>query len=361
MNRSARVLILSMTVMQFGLANGSYGQTGSPIKISGDLRFRDDAVDVENKDVRNRERIRARLGLSMAVNEDFSAGLKIVSGSGDPVSTNQALGDAFTGKGIRLDRAVIEWRPSRIEGLEIAAGKMGNPFLSPGGTELIWDNDLSPEGIAITAARKVGMVTLDVSTAHFIVNERSAANDGALIGGQAVAGLDTPAAGVRIGAGYFDYQNTRNQPTYYDAADSFGNTVTPGGLYRYDYNQFEVLGSVTPVVLPGNVTVFADFVKNVAEDVEEDTGWLAGVSAGTLKEPGSFGFRYSYRDLERDAVLGAFTDSDFINGGTDGKGHEVNIDFQAAARTVLNATYFHNTLSSGEKFHRVQLDVVVKF
>jgi len=59
------------------------------------------------------------------------------------------------------------------------------------------------------------------------------------------------------------------------------------------------------------------------------------------KKPGSWNFRYNYREIEADAVLGTFSDSDFIGGGTDGKGHELNFGYQIGKGSKLAASYFY--------------------
>jgi len=72
--------------------------------------------------------------------------------------------------------------------------------------------------------------------------------------------------------------------------------------------------------------------------------------------------RYTYRYIERDAVIGVFTDYDFIGGSTDGKGHEANFGYQVTAKTKLEASYFFNQIGidTGTDYHMVQLDVNFK-
>jgi hypothetical protein len=363
MKRAVHVLLLAVLI-QGVTVNRARGQSSdSPISISGDLRYRHEMIDAENRDQRNRERIRARLSISATVNSDMTVGMRIASGTDDPISTNQNLDDGFSSKDIRLDRAFFTWAPSSLSGLAVTGGKVANPFFSPGKTELIWDSDLSPEGVAISVTRSMGAVAVDLSASGFWVDERSSGNDGILLGSQAVAHVDASAADVAVGAGYFDYQNTRNMPTFHDAADSFGNSVNAAGNYRHDYNELELLCSVAPKGVPGNISVFADYVTNIAHDVKDNTAWLVGFSAGKMQETGSCRMRYSYRSIERDAVIAAFTDSDFLGGGTDGNGHEINVDWQAAEKAVFGATYYNNMagLDNGTEYHRVMFDLIVKF
>ena len=52
---------------------------------------------------------------------------------------------------------------------------------------------------------------------------------------------------------------------------------------------------------------------------------MAGATLGKAKDKGSWQFDYNYRDLEADAVVGAFSDSDFAGGGTGAEGHKLQI------------------------------------
>ena len=50
-----------------------------------------------------------------------------------------------------IDLAYFDWHPERVEGLNVIGGKMENPFYAPGKTELLWDGDLRPEGVALNS------------------------------------------------------------------------------------------------------------------------------------------------------------------------------------------------------------------
>ena len=43
-------------------------------------------------------------------------------------------------------------------------------------------------------------------------------------------------------------------------------------------------------------------------------------------------------------MVGVLTDSDFIGGGTDGKGHEINIGWQALKYWKIGFSFFHNDI-----------------
>ena len=89
-----------------------------------------------------------------------------------------------------------------------------------------------------------------------------------------------------------------------------------------------------------------------------------GLRLGKTKAPGSLEFDYNYRELEANAVLGAWTDSDFIGGGTDGKGHKFALGVQLTKVLKGTVTYFMNEkglTGDSKDYDRLQVDVAAKF
>ncbi len=124
-----------------------------PISLSGDIRLRgepflggptDESLD------RVRERIRARFNAVADLGSQFRAGITLASGDiNDPTSTNQTLTGFYTRKTIALDQAFVEYKPKQAKFLDLIGGKFRYPWFN---TELAWDKDLNPEGVAETFA-----------------------------------------------------------------------------------------------------------------------------------------------------------------------------------------------------------------
>lgn len=96
------------------------------------------------EDRENMLRLRARFGLKAALSEQWSAGIRIGTGSDtSPVSTTQTLGAGFGKKDIWLDQGYITYAPS--ERLSFTGGRIANPFMS---TDLLYSNDLNFDGVA---------------------------------------------------------------------------------------------------------------------------------------------------------------------------------------------------------------------
>ncbi len=336
------------------------------IKIKGDFRYRHEMIDKEGSDARHRQRIRARLGISGDVNSQMNVGIQLATGSEDPVSTNQTLTNSFSTKSIMLDKAYLKYRPTQVPGLAIEGGKFSNPFYKPGHSELIWDSDLNPEGGNISFDRKFDSnISLTLIGAGLWIVERSAGDDSWLGAGQAVLGYQTDdeLTSVSFGGGYFNYFNTKGYPTFFDTTDSFGNSVDANGHYLNDYELLEASVELSHKFENIPVVVMGDYVNNTAAD-SVNTGWLVGIHIGKAKKPGSWSARYIYRKVEKDAVIGMFTDSDFRGGGTDAKGHEIGGEYMLADNAAFGVTYFINKIgldAAETDFNRLQIDLQLKF
>jgi hypothetical protein len=96
------------------------------------------------EDRENLFRLRARLGMKAQVAEDWTAGIRIGTGSdNNPVSTTQTLGGGFGKKDIWLDQGYLAWKAT--DELTLTGGRIANPFFS---TDLLYSNDLNFDGVA---------------------------------------------------------------------------------------------------------------------------------------------------------------------------------------------------------------------
>ncbi|MHC4146544.1 MAG: putative porin [Planctomycetota bacterium] len=353
------------------------------IKMSGDFRYRHDHTDKEDmsggwENGVDRHRVRARLMIEAIVNGDWDVAVRIASGSGSsgdsdtasPISTNQDLEDAFSSKHLWLDLAFFKWHPAAQEGLNVFGGKMKNPFYRVGKSQLIWDGDLNPEGIAAQYARALSDVDkISLRAGGFWVDESGGGADTSLWGAQAhlkhtIGKPDYVIAGV----GYYDYGNLEGRGalsrTYSATENFYGNTNTgAGGVYSRDYDILEVFGEYGFEYAGRPLAVFANLVQNTAVGTK-DTGWLIGGKLNKAKAPGSWQLSYDYRDLEADAVVGGFTESDFLSSRTESRGHKFAFQYQLAKNLRAGLVYYHLQDISGTRdldYRRLQTSLIFKF
>ncbi|XHF33684.1 putative porin [Pseudomonas chlororaphis] len=96
------------------------------------------------EDRENLFRLRARLGMKAVISPEWTAGIRIGTGSdNNPVSTTQNLGGGFSKKDIWLDQGYLTWKPS--DELTLTGGRFANPFMS---TDMLYSNDLNFDGVA---------------------------------------------------------------------------------------------------------------------------------------------------------------------------------------------------------------------
>ena len=122
-----------------------------PFSFSGDMRLREEPFfggPADESQVRNRMRFRLRFNANAKLSDEFSGGFTLATGDiNNPVSVMQTTNQLGTRKPFELDRAFLEYRPRYFKPLMLTGGKISQPWV---GTELVWDKDLNPEGLAQT-------------------------------------------------------------------------------------------------------------------------------------------------------------------------------------------------------------------
>lgn len=89
-------------------------------------------------------RLRARLGMKAVISPEWTAGIRIGTGSdNNPVSTTQTLGGGFGKKDIWLDQGYLTWKAT--QDLTLTGGRIANPFYA---TDMLYSNDLNFDGVA---------------------------------------------------------------------------------------------------------------------------------------------------------------------------------------------------------------------
>lgn len=323
---------------------------------------------------RNRVRYRARLGVDAKVSDGVRVGIRLASGDGDgAVSTNNTLGDYFNKDTFWIDRAFIELKP--VANVTLTGGRMPNPFYS---TDLVWDPDINPEGVAIHASHDFGAGAAGLSVfatgGAFPLQERERDNeDRWLFAGQAGFGL-SPAKdlSIRAAAAYYSYKNVQSRKNAPDgsrlndftapAAIVKGNSVfnirtdgltTLAGLAS-EFRVASLIGSIAYDSGPLRFSLTGEAVKNLAfdqaainalrgtNDPAGDFGWQVRLDVGhrEITKLGDWRVGAAYKRLESDAILDIFADSDFGIGGTDVQGYILEAEVGVFKNTSVSASWF---------------------
>lgn len=347
------------------------------VDLNGDFRYRYEVTDDESRTAdRHRNRIQARIGITGKVNPEVDFGFRIASGNnaeplgdseGSPTSNNQDLTNAFSSKNIWLDLAYFDYHPEKIEGLSVIGGKMLNPFYRVGNSDLMFDTDVTPEGIAVTYKTKVNDgLSLFGTAGGFYVQERSVEADTSLWAVQGGATWVLSAekkAALTAGAGYYHYANIEGEEGLgLDGGDFFGNTNV-GGLYASNFNLVQGFAEAGMSVGGLPVKVFADYLNNTQASSGEDTAYLMGASIGKCSKPGSWQFAYNYRDIEADSLIGVLADATFGGGGSNVKGHKFTLAYQLAENVQMAGNYMaaERTRDTTYDYDVYMLDLTFKF
>ncbi|MET1070222.1 MAG: putative porin [Pseudomonas prosekii] len=331
-------------------------------QFKGDVRFRQETVKndgVSNTGDQDRQRVRVRLGAYTEINPQVSTGIRIATGSdNDSRSTNQSLDNNFTKKDIWLDQGYVDYHPTAIKDLHLIGGKMAQPWVSTG--DIIWDSDISPEGLAATYQHALGPVELFGSAGHYTLKDnvdgegKQFRHDLRLYAGQLGARFAiTDNLKMTLGGSVYGYDNDDNTTTLAINGNSAGE----------EFKLYEGFGALDIGGLPVPLSLYGQIVNNKDASNDQDMGWLAGVKTKFY----GFGVDYNYRDVQRNAVVGAFTDSDFANGFTGSRGSKVKVSYELDKNFALGATYFMaksdytNATVRDSKINTLQLDAEAKF
>jgi hypothetical protein len=345
------------------------------IRFGGDirLRYQADQFDENNtefiaepgnptelmntREDRNRVRYRVRVSAEAKVTEDVSVGLRLATGNEkDPVSTNDTLGDYLNKDGINLDRAYLRW--NAFEGAALWGGRFPNPFFY---SDLVWDSDVNFEGGALSWERPfTEKLTGFASAAAISIQEVEFSRDDKWLYGGQLGVRYKPRKDLiwKLGAAYYDYDRItgkRIDPTRPESEFDFtlpgfqqkGNLlmdIDPGADFQMalaaDYDLINLTGTVEiAYYYPIWINLLADYVRNIGFDADEAAdntgldkdfieeitgaeGYQFGILVGYPKVRDRWQWSTSlyWKHLESDAVLDAFTDSDFHLGGTNAEG-----------------------------------------
>jgi Putative porin len=353
---------------------------------------------------RLRFRGRARFAVDSDITDSITAGMRIATGNtSDLVSETQTL-DGTAPYQFGLDELFIrldERNAQRFPWLSAVGGRFVNPYGTP--TDLIFHKDLTFEGFALTGRYGLGDGSAEQSHLFITVGGHPlqeialSPQDKWMVGGQLGANFRWgEGQHLRLSGAFFDYLNVtgrlnpldgtafnytapvyeRQGNTYFDIANSSTGAVNLLALAA----KYRLANVNLTYELPVGRYVFgvtADAVRNLGYNtarVSANVGQY--VAPRTKGYQGEFSFGHptvltagawravvGYRYLQRDAVIDAYTDSDFHWGGTDARGYYVVGDYGLANRVWMRLRYLSSNAIDGPTLgiDTVQLDLNTRF
>ena len=327
------------------------------VSFKADFRDRYEYIDQRGREIRQRNRVRLRAQIGYTVNDNLGFTLGMATGADDPVSTNQSLDGGFSTKDLRLDLAYFDYKLN--ETWNLTGGKMKNPLHRAGKNPIFWDSDLNPEGFAF----KFKNDNFHGAVVGFDVEERKAADDTLMLGGQIMHDFDLSGNTLITGAGYYDYSNLKGNAPLFDGK-SRGNSVDTNGRLINDYDIAELFLEYKANLANQPFSLYGNYYQNTAADTL-DTAYTVGFKVGKVKNAGSWDFGLAYLDVEADAVVALFNDSDFGGGNTDSKGYLLKMGYGLGKNMALGLTYIDSEFGQSQSvqtdYDRLQLDYKIKF
>ncbi|MCH8216134.1 MAG: putative porin [Planctomycetes bacterium] len=386
-------VVLGMTTCVSGAyTNGDSDGDGTPwyenIDVSFDLTLRQ---EVENREygvydalgTRNSSQYEAHLNIHSQIADNVSANLQLATGYSNgsmmPLTSHyQRFEDKFSSKDVWFSQVYLNWQPSQVPGADVFAGKIPNIFERVGGNQVIWDEDVNPEGVGVNFLRSLDDSTnFHANGGVFAVEEAwgpgpasPPAGDVTLFAGQLAVDrqFNETACGL-AGVSYYSYSNIVNQGGFAN-----GNSQATG--LANDFDLLELFAEYGSEINGMPCMLFGTWINNLGADTmgpgvgeNGDTAWSIGGRINKAEAPGSWEVGYDYRDIEADSIVGIFTDDAFggtgmAAGGRGSSGHnftgayQYHRNIQVACRLLFGEV--DDSSGGSHDFNLFRLDLRVK-
>ena len=350
-------------------------ETLQRISWFGDMRLRYEIVDraSDNSTANDadghldtdRARIRFRFGARAHVYEDLDFVFRLSTG-GDTASTsgNTTLDGTFGNEAISLNLAYGSWE--FMNGLIVQGGKVKNPFMK---SEVVWDNDVNPEGLSQIYQKKSGDSTLQFVAGQYIIEETDRKNnidsdDVILLAWQAQLHQKTKAGKFKFAVAWYDYHHLTDQGSaitkQLGSGDGQRNSqVTGTDVNTTNMQTLDFMADWSSPIGSKHGNLFYEYAVNTSADApagnntiaqDLDTAWQLGFKFGDkrVKKAGQWQIKTLYRVVQQDAVFYALTDSSFHQGGTNAKGIELGAKYAIRKGMQLGYTFFNTTNERGD-------------
>jgi hypothetical protein len=340
---------------------GKLRQLGN-FSFSKDIRLRVEPFFQEGTDTRTRERFRLRFNVVGKVTDEISGGFSLASGTlDDPVSTNQSLTGFFNRKNIGIDKAYLTYQPKYAKPLRLDGGRFAYPWYRH---VMTFDNDVNVDGLAETLSFDLkspvfkNFTVVGFQLPFFEIHSNNSLDNNAdsyILGGQVQFQFQLGSK-TRLGLYGAGLDFIRTDPI---AVAIAGNTLRPSlpisNTYRYEgttvvgyATKFAYLDAIMKLDFDTSArfptSLMFNFVNNV-RGPSERSGYLAELFVGRTKEAKDMQFGYSFFRIEKDAVIGAWNESD-LRSSTNVLNHRFNYAYMIKSNVTGQFTAWVGRLAS---------------
>ena len=329
----------------------------SPVELKIDFRYRYEFIDDDSKDSsQRRNRIRSRFGLIGTVGEQLKINLRFATAEKNPTGANQDLGHDFSLKDIGLDQFYFDYSISNNASLQ--GGKVKNPYFKANKSELIFDGDYNPEGLALQFNKGIVFGSIGV----FLMDEHESADDISITSFQVgLSNKTSTGTQYKIALARYSFDDIHGRPASEITWNGklFGNPIDASGNYLNNYTLSNFSAEINTNIGAQEIPAifFIDWVKNTEAD-SDDSGYQVGLKLSLVD---SWNVTYFYQDLEENAVFGALTSSNFGGGGAGHKGHAIKLNYEFSKNLSAEFTFFDNDKNMMTDYTRIFLDLKYKY
>lgn len=312
------------------------------------------------RDDRHRGRIRARLGANYSFNEKWSAGVRVRTGDSRSQQSPHLTFVVDEGADVPrdeidfvVDKHFVQYKDGPLTAW---AGRNSLPFWQQ--TELFWDEDVTPTGLAGLYDFDVAGGRLTAGAGAFFLPDGGYDLHGQMLAAHAKHVLPVDRSTLTTGAGAF-YLNGEENPT---------NLPVVTGTRDYLIGTFGAQWSMPlgkfPLGLGGDI--YRNFREyDVAAEDDERLGWVLSATYGQLKASRDWLVGYYYARIEAFSVNGSYAQDDWHRFGagpqtmaSDFKGHEIRLAYAISKNiNVVARGYFVEAITTAQDNQRVRVDL----
>jgi len=257
-------------------------------------------------------RVTVRAGLVFEPASDAAVRVRAEAGARGTSGSDQA-GDPWapvlneTADTLALDRLAIRVA-SRTGALVLVAGKQRSPLRL---TEMIWDDDLRPVGLAALARRDLGPATTGRLGLALYARSRFDRSDARIAVAQLAAALREDAArGGELALTWLRVESPDDLGRDLLQRQNAAVRTSTGLVYAKDFGIVDVQLGARAVAGPVPVSLRLDLVRNTAIGDERD-GVRVRAAVGGAGVPAGIEVGWAFQRIEREALAGAFNSDDW--------------------------------------------------
>lgn len=333
------------------------------LKLYGDARWRYEYVGQDGQangsnNLHNwQARYRIRLGAEYAFKDNFSGGFELDSSTAND-SGNQTIGQGFGKNSINVGLLYLTYKP--WDWLTVTGGKIRNPFYT---TDLVWSNDLYPEGAAELFNWNVSdQVSVGLTAAQFNYTENT---DSAGLSGSSNSKLQDSwiyAAQVPVTYKFGKFESVTVAPAFYTYTGNNASSVVTGSpsstgtLSATNLNVVTAPGDVSFKLFKQKAKFYWDFAYNTSgearihqvygivnqnNDLTDSVAWLAGFQLGDSKKKGDWLVGVDYRQVGLGSIDPNISDPSWGNGYLNQQGIKLRTSYNFTDFLTGGVTYYN--------------------